>query len=96
MVTVNIDKYISSSLTAEHNLLPYSEHSIEILNGDAKGTRVIILFAGNESHTTLTVKMTLHVKGVLTPFAYLPSSNYESAFNTVLDGFVEYLNNNVD
>jgi ribosome-associated toxin RatA of RatAB toxin-antitoxin module len=89
-----VEAGISTSLTAEHNLIPYSEHSIEILDGDAKDTKIIILFAGNESHTTLTVKINLHVKGILAPFAYLPSSNYESAFNTVLDSFVKYLNNN--
>lgn len=85
---------ISTLLTTEHRISPYSEHFIEILDGDAKGTEVDISFAGNESHTTLTVKMTLHVKGILAPFAYLPASNYENAFNTVLDTFVEYLNEN--
>ena len=85
---------ISTSFTVEHKISLYSERSLKILDGDAKDTEIIISFAGNETHTTITVKMILHVKGILTPFAYLPSSNYESAFNTVLDGFVEYLNEN--
>lgn len=66
---------------------------IEILDGDAKGSKIIISFTASGSETRITVNAEGHFRGILIPFAYLTRQNYESAMNTIINEFVTYTKN---
>jgi coenzyme Q-binding protein COQ10 len=84
---------IEKTFQIQHDLIPFESHEITILDGDAKGTKIVVWFNKiDENSTELSVKINLHVKGILVPFGILPESNFEHAFNTILKGFVEYTN----
>jgi hypothetical protein len=83
---------IKIPLEVKHEIFPSSRHTITILTGDAKDTVLDIVFEDYESKTQLTVNMELHTKGILTPFGFLVSTEYQSAMNTVIESFIDYLN----
>lgn len=82
---------IKTELMVKHTIIPYRQHTAEVLNGDANGTRITVNFNETDSQTKIDSSLELHVKGILLPFAYLPSDNIQHAMNTVLDHFVNYL-----
>ena len=84
---------IKTKMLVKHTIIPYDKHTLEILDGDANGTRIIEVFEGNGSTTKLTTSVDLHLHGILSPFSSLPKSNLEHAMNTVIDKFVEYTKN---
>ncbi len=83
---------IKIPLEVKHEIFPSSRHTITILTGDVKDTVLDIVFEDYDSKTRITVDMELHTKGILTPFGFLASSNYQSAMNTVIESFIDYLN----
>jgi|SaaInlStandDraft_2_1057019.scaffolds.fasta_scaffold16773_3 ribosome-associated toxin RatA of RatAB toxin-antitoxin module len=88
---------IEQTLQIQHDLIPTDSHEITILNGDAKGTKIIIWFYEIDENTTrISAKLDLHLEGLLIPFGLLPESNFQHAFDTILDRFVEYVNINYD
>jgi hypothetical protein len=87
---VLVERGIKTTVIAKHTLIPYNEHTIEILDGDAKGTKIIQTFTGDEELTKITTKVELKLKGILKPFYYLPKSNFEHAISTVNSSFAEY------
>lgn len=84
------ERGIKTTVIAKHTLIPYNEHTIEILDGDAKGTKIIQTFTGDEELTKISTKVELKLKGILKPFYYLPKSNFEHAISTVNSSFAEY------
>ena len=82
---------IKTELMVKHIIIPYKQHIAEVLNGDANGTRITVNFNETGSQTKIDSSLELHLKGILLPFAYLPSDNIQHAMNTVLDHFVNYL-----
>ena len=78
------------SVLAKHTLIPYDEHTIEILDGDAKGTKIIQTFTGDEELTKISTKVELKLKGILKPVYFLPRGNVEHAISTVNSSFAEY------
>ena len=79
----------------QHDLTLFESHKITILNGDAKGTNIIIWFNDvDENATQISIELNLQLKGVLIPFGLLPDSNLEHAFNTILNQFVIYHESN--
>ncbi len=81
---------IKVTLKVKHTILPYEQHIIEIMEGDASGTKIIQTFEEENNLTKITTDVDLNLKGLLSPFGYLPRGNMESAINTVLASFVEY------
>ena len=81
---------IKTKLLVKHTIKPYSEHIIEIIDGDAEGTKITQYFESVDSQTKLTTKVSLNVKGVTSIVAFLPETNLVHAMNTVISHFVEY------
>lgn len=81
---------IKVNLKVKHTILPYEQHIIEIIEGDASGTKIIQTFEEENNLTIITTNVDLNLKGLLSPFGFLPRGNMESAINTALSSFVEY------
>ncbi len=88
---------IEQTLQIRHDLIPFESHEITILDGDAKGTRIVVWFNDiDEDNAKLSITLNLQLKGILVPFGLLPDSSIEHAFNTILQEFVEYAKNDYD
>ena len=85
-----IEKGIGSKILAKQTIYPYSKHVIEVIDGDAKGTKITQIFTEKNSITTIDTKIDLNFKGILSVFAYLPRNNLEHASNTVVSTFIDY------
>ena len=85
-----IELGIKVNLKVKHTILPYEQHIIEIIEGDASGTKIIQTFEEENNLTIITTDVDLNLKGLLSPFGFLPRGNMESAINTALSSFVEY------
>jgi len=81
---------IRITLLVKHTIEPYNKHTIEIIDGDAKGTTITQSFEEVNSQTNLNTKVHLDVKGVLSLIPYLPESNFIHAINTVNSHFIDY------
>ena len=84
------EKGIRVKLLVKHSFIPYSEHTMEILDGDAKGTTIHQLFSSEGNSTKLVTTVKVDFKGLLTPFSYLPESNVRHAMDTVVTSFYNY------
>ena len=85
-----LEQGIRVKLLAKHTIIPYETHTIEIMGGDAEGTKIIQTLTGDESSTKLSTKIQLELKGLLGPLYFFPKSNFSHAMNTVNTSFVEY------
>ena len=81
---------IKTKLLVKHTIKPYSEHVIEIIDGDAEGTKITQYFESSGSQTKLTTDVDLNVRGATSLIAFLPEANLVHAINTVISHFVEY------
>ena len=81
---------LKTTVLAKHTMIPYNEHTIEILDGDAKGTKIIQTFTGDEELTKIKTKVELKLKGILKPVYYLPKNNFAHAIGSVNTNFVQY------
>lgn len=85
-----IEKGISSKILTKQTIYPYSKHVIEVISGDAKGTKITQIFSEKNLITTIDTKIDLNLKGILSVFSYLPKGNLEHASNTVVSTFLNY------
>ena len=85
-----IERGIKVTVLAKHTLTPYNEHIIEILDGDAKGTKIIQTFIEDEGLTKISTDVELKLKGMLKPLYFLPKNNFAHAIGSVNTNFVEY------
>ena len=85
-----LEQGIRVKLLAKHTMIPYESHTIEIMSGDAKGTKIIQTFIGDESSTKLSTKIQLQLEGLLSPLYFFPKSNFSHAMNTVNSSFADY------
>ena len=92
-----IENGIRTKLLAEHTMYPYDKHILEIMDGDAKGTKLIQDFTTVECDesvgkcTQIASRVELNLGGILTPFGFLPKSNLDHAFNTIITSFEMYM-----
>ena len=84
------EKGVRAKFLVKHTLIPNTEHILEILDGDAKGTKIHLFFSPVGNFTKLVTTVDVNFKGILTPFSYLPESNVNSAMNTVVTSFYDY------
>lgn len=85
-----IEAGIKTKLLVKHTITPFHEHIIEIINGDAKGTKIIQSFEPVNSQTKITTNVYFNLNGILSFVAFIPESNLVSAVNTVISEFVDY------
>lgn len=81
---------IKAKLVVRHTIIPYSSHTLEVLEGDASGTKISEAFDSVGSSTLVITNATLHFHGILVPFGFLAQNNFEHAFDTALYAFVKY------
>ena len=96
-----IEHGIRAKLLANHTLYPYDRHIIEVMDGDAEGTKLIQDFTMPEALrecnspfdecTKIDSRVELNLKGLLSPFSYLPKGNLDHASNTVITSFTTYM-----
>ena len=92
-----IEHGIRTKLLAEHTMYPYDKHILEIMDGDAKGTKLIQDFTTVECNesvgkcTQIASRVELNLGGILTPFGFLPKLNLDHAFNTIITSFEMYM-----
>ena len=84
------EKGIRAKFLVKHTLIPNDEHILEILDGDAKGTKVHQFFSSDGNFTKLKTTVDVNFKGILTPFSYLPKNNVYHAMDTVVTTFYDY------
>jgi len=84
------DRGMTSKILAKHSIEPFQKHTIEVLEGDAKGTKIIQTFEEDGSKTKIRTEFNIEVRGLLTPISYFPAGNIRSAMNTVIHSFVTY------
>lgn len=88
-----VEMGIKTKMLVKHVIFPYDKHVLEIVNGDANGTKITEVFEGNDSITKITTSVNLHLHGILSPFGLIPKSNLEHAMDTIITSFVDYTNN---
>ena len=81
---------VKVKLTIKHETRPYDKVIVQVFGGDTHGTTITQTYNGTNSGTEITNDVLIRVKGILTPFGFLPNYNFEHAMNTVLDKFIEY------
>ena len=88
------EKGITLTFTVKHSFVPMEKHTIEILDGDAKGTIITQYFdvvqpEGYRNHGSLriTTDAELDLHGIMRFVGFLPESNIQHAVNTVIDAF---------
>ena len=87
------ENIIRMELTTLHTFEPMKTHTIEILDGDAKGTIITQTFEKtgfNDKEFKITTSVDFNLKGVLSAIGFLPKSNLEHALNTVITEFALY------
>lgn len=93
---------IGTVLTIKHVSFPYDKQIIEVLDGDAKGTKITQTFEelidldkpiGQNISTKLNTKVNVEFHGVLAPFSFVAKSNLYSALDTARSSFVIYAKN---
>jgi ribosome-associated toxin RatA of RatAB toxin-antitoxin module len=85
-----VDRGLKTTLLAEHKFEPYSLHTIEILNGDAKGTTITQKFSRQQNSTIINTEIDFKLTGALVFVTFIPESNLNHALNTILDNFINY------
>jgi len=81
---------IVSKLLVKHTLLPYEQHIIEIIDGDAQGTKIIQKFEEIDNKTKLSTFAEFKFDGVLIPFHFIPETQLIHAMDTMISNFVNY------
>ena len=85
-----VEAGITSKLLVKHRMYPHYEHVMEVMDGDAKGTKITQKFTDTDSVTTIHTLVELDLKGILSPFGFLPKGNLEHASNTIVTSFIDY------
>ena len=80
---------IKSTLTVKHSFVPMEKHTIEILDGDAKGTIITQNFEiiQPEGSLKITTNVELDLKGIFSFIGFLPISSIQHAVDTTIDEF---------
>ena len=80
---------IQSTLTVKHSFVPMEKHTIEILDGDAKGTIITQNFEiiKPEGSLKITTDVELDLKGIFSFVGFLPTPSIQHAVDTTIDEF---------
>ena len=84
------EKGFETTLLVRHDLFPYDEQILTVLDGDAENTVIHQKFQKQDNSTKLITDIEINLSGVLTPFQFIPQTNFNHAMGTVLISFAEY------
>jgi hypothetical protein len=100
-----VEHGIRTKLLVSHTIYPYDKHIVEVMDGDAKGTKLMQDFTTINTEieklpecdqsfdgcTKIDSRVELNLKGLLSPFSYLPKGNLDHASDTVISSFTNYM-----
>ncbi len=100
-----VEHGIRAKLLVSHTMYPYDKHIVEVMDGDAKGTKLMQDFTTINTEieklpecdqsfdecTKIDSRVELDLKGLLSPFSYLPKGNLDHASDTVISSFTNYM-----
>ena len=100
-----VEHGIHAKLLVSHTMYPYDKHIVEVMDGDAKGTKLMQDFTTINTEieklpecdqsfdgcTKIDSRVELNLKGLLSPFSYLPKGNLDHASDTVISSFTNYM-----
>ena len=100
-----VEHGIRTKLLVSHTIYPYDKHIVEVMDGDAKGTKLMQDFTTINTEieklpecdqsfdgcTKIDSRVELDLKGLLSPFSYLPKGNLDHASDTVISSFTNYI-----
>ena len=89
---------IKSTLTVKHSFVPMEKHTIEVLDGDAKGTIITQNFEiiQPEGSLKITTNVELDLKGIFSFIGFLPISSIQHAVDTTIDEFAIFAAKKLD
>jgi len=83
---------LKSKMFVKHELFPPEKQIIEILEGDAKGTKIIMLFSEDNSQTVISSDIDLKISGPVSVLVrFMNEGNFESAYSTIIGAFVSHI-----
>lgn len=85
------ERGIETKMLVKHEIFPFEKHVIEILDGYAKDTKIIISYDEMDSKTNISSDIFLNTSGplmIIVPF--MSQSNFESAYSSVIQAFEDY------
>jgi len=85
-----MEQYLKSKLLVKHTLVPYEKQTLEVMDGDAKGTIITETFEQINSTTKLTTDIKLHVTGKLIPIVYFPVISVQQELDKKILVFANY------
>jgi len=84
------EKGFETTLLVRHDLFPYDEQILTVIDGDAANTVIHQKFQKQDNSTKLITDIEINLSGLLSPFQYIPLTNFNHAMGTVLVSFAEY------
>ena len=84
------EKGFETTLLVRHDLFPYDEQILTVIDGDAENTVIHQKFQKQDNSTKLITNIEINLSGILSPFQYIPRTNFNHAMGTVLVSFAEY------
>ena len=84
------ERGIKTKLLVKHTIIPYEKHILEVIDGDARGTIITVVFEETGSSTKLITDAEIILHGSLVSFSFIAPYNLEHAMDTAITGFVEY------
>ena len=81
---------IKTNLKVKHTLYPFTKHTIEVLEGDAKNTKITLTFTPEGSSTWITTEGDVELHGILSPFSFLSGNSVSHALDTAIVSFENY------
>lgn len=85
-----MEKGIKTTLLVKHDLFPYDEQILTIIDGDAKNTTIHQKFQNQGNSTKLITDVKIELSGILTPFQFIPERHFSHAIGTVISAFFVY------
>ena len=85
------ENFLHEKFTIKHTFYKYDNHTIEFLDGSAKGTTINQTFEGNDDTITLTTKIKLNFSDWLEDYIqFIPRNLAIKALNNYLEQFLVY------
>jgi ribosome-associated toxin RatA of RatAB toxin-antitoxin module len=84
------ERGITTILLVKHTMSPKFNHTIEIIDGPAKGTIMNQFFEEIDSGTKITTSLKFKFEGILTPLKFIPKQNAAHAIGTIISTFEAY------
>lgn len=84
------EKGIQTTIFVKHTLTPFEKHSIEILDGDAKDSKITINFDKMGNKTSVISNIETHLRGSLYPLGFIPEGVIQNELDDILSKFVDY------